>query len=502
MNDESGDRPRNKSRSKAKSGRRTKKKRSVPWYGHLSILITIGVCVAFAVLIGGTVLVRKVILTVRQPAENVTPPPSVESTPAVQPAPALAIEPVMATTEEPKEIVVPAEVQPVPASEKAGAKLAKMLLVGGGKDMFPTISAAIKAAVPGNIIEVRTNGPLLETGADLKFKERVKGQPIVIRKGDGFEPVIRVAPLGSLVQSRNVDLIISGMHFVSSKVAHVVQMEEGNLSMTDCTLSNFESGFLGGVRHLGSAESTEQFQISFERCFLRESTFGTLSRPRCAFYAKNCGGMGMGGGGVISCTLGDQNLVSIDRCTFIKGLVMSAGIREQSQWNAPPLICRINQSILGHLMTPPWAVILSTPPSFQPRTAGEALAGVNKLFTLEGGDSVRQLPMNTADSPALLESWIVVGGLNLRVPNAPNVPALDKTMKFGEGLERVRQLTFQAGGLPQARVLIRTLLPDQLTVTSTGPLSELRESGIAVGCDVAQLPVPPPITLEPFIVPN
>jgi hypothetical protein len=497
MDDESPSRPR-KSRSKPGTGRQTKKQRSVPWYRHLSILITTGICVAFAVLIAGTVVVRKVILTAHPPAESVTTSPNFEPTPTVQPAPTDTTEPVVAKTEEPKEAIVTPTVQPVPAADKAGAKLAKMLLVGAGEDMFPTISAAIKAAAPGDIIEVRTNGPLLEPGAELKLKEHVKGVPVTIRRGDGFEPVIRLNR--SLIQSQNVDLVVAGMHFVSNRGAAVCSMEDGNLSMTDCTLSCLQSGQLEGVNHRGSAESKEQFQISFERCFLREARFGGFLRSGCAFFVRNCGKIGFGGGDMIFCQLGDQNLVSIDRCTFISSWIMSATVRDQQQWNAPPFTCRINQSILGHLMAPPRAIHVVASTSFQPRTVAEALVGVNKLFTLEGSNSVRQLLVNTADPSAM--SWVGVGNLSVNVPEASNIPALDRAMKFGEGLERVRQLTNQVGGLPEARLLIRTLLPDQLAVTSTGPLAELRESGIAVGCDISLLPVPPPATLEPFIVPN
>jgi hypothetical protein len=501
MDDESASRPRRKSRPKPGTGRQTKKRRSIPWYRHLSILITTGVCVAFAVLIAGTVVVRKVILTARPPAESVTTSPKFEPTPTVQPVSTDTAEPGVTKAEEPKEAVVTPVVQPVPAGDKAGAKLAKMLLVGAGKDMFPTISEAIKAAAPGDIIEVRTNGPLLEPGAELKLKERIKGVPITIRKGDGFDPVIRLNR--GLIRSQNVDLVIAGMHFVSNSVASVCRMEDGNLSVTDCSFSCLQLGELRGVFHSGSATSTEQFQISFDRCFLRESVFGDFARPRCALYARSCGKIGMDGTTLIHChAWGEQNLVSIDQCTCINGIVIGAGVIDQRQWDAPPFTCRINQSILGHLTVPALAAIVSASPAFQPRTANEALAGVNRLFKFEGSNSVRQLLVNTADPPSLRESWVLAGGFNVSFPIAPNVPALDRTMKFGEGLDRVRRLPRQTGGLPEARLLIRTLLPDQLAVQSTGPLAELRESGIAVGCDISLLPVPPPATLEPFIVPN
>ncbi|HEY4263249.1 MAG TPA: hypothetical protein VGM98_24015 [Schlesneria sp.] len=59
MDDEIPSRPR-KQRSKPGTGRQTRKQRSVPWYRHLSILITTGVCIVFAVLIAGTVVVRNI----------------------------------------------------------------------------------------------------------------------------------------------------------------------------------------------------------------------------------------------------------------------------------------------------------------------------------------------------------------------------------------------------------------------------------------------------------
>ena len=490
----------------APATRRGRKKRStpMPWYRHLSILISIGACVAFAVLIGGTVVIRTVILRIQPPPQNDASIPNVEPPVASEPVPSKVSNPVASISEEPKKEDTVPEVLPALADSKPGGKLARMLLVGPGKDMFPTISAAIKSAAPGDIIEVRTNGPLLELGTELKSKTRRKGVPLTIRGANGFRPVVRVK--SPLILSENIDVLVSGMHFVSNGSANLLWVNDGNVSVQDCSLSCIQTrpGQLMVLYHIASRDTAEQFQVSFERCFLRESSFGSLVSGRSAFVAKDCGYIGIHGSVLINCELAENNSAAFEKCTFIRAWMMTATVREPTQWTTP-FTCRVSNSILGHLLVPPRAIQISSSPSFQPTNAATAMNGVTRLFKLEGSHSVRQLDLNTSGDPRmpdLLQSWVGVGGMHLKFPIAPTIPTLDSSIRFGEGIERVRFLTGPGGDLPSARALCRSLLPDQLLVTSTGPLADLRNGGIVVGCDVSLLPVPPPITLEPFLFPN
>ena len=333
---------------RSRRGGRNKRPIRLPSYRHLTILISVCACVAFAILIGGTVVVRTVILRNQQPLESAPIAPISEPGEPSQTAPVADHTPVAAIPEEPKSDVVPPTVRPAHADNRPGAKLAKMLLVGPGKDMLPTVSDAIRAAGPGDIIEVRTNGPLLELGAELKRDQRVEQAPVTIRNGNGFQPVVRLGKERELYDVKNVDLVVVGLHFVSNRIAHLLKVERGHVTITGCTFNCPRQGAnFRAIEFQNPPASLESFRATFERCFLRDSLFGWMRGPHLTVAVTECGFLGLRQPNLVDCLLDVENVVVVDHCTFIKSDLLLVHVPKVRQWAKAPITCQINHSVLG-----------------------------------------------------------------------------------------------------------------------------------------------------------
>jgi hypothetical protein len=514
MDQSDDDAPRKKRRTTAKDDRPhvrqrgAKKKRSLAWYQHLSIVIPLAACVIFAVLIGGTMTVRQIIYQVHQPAEQAS-----ASTPVTEGAPA-ATSPSW-TTEQPaiadsnfspeKEAARPTQVAAALANHKEGMKLGKMLLVGPGKDMLPTITDALKLANPGDVIEVRTNGPLLELGTELKRETRVENAPITIRNGDGFQPVVRVnwSALQGLVIAKNVDVIVSGLHCVTNRPATFLRAEQGNVVIRDCSftcpypktsfravyLNNFLSRFNG---------DTNSFHATIEHCFFRDSQFCVMGGPRLSVEVTDCGYIGLRAPSLFSCSVNEQNRITINRCTMINSNVLTIDNPEVSQRQMPPLAYHIDQSVLGSIVNSTMLITITNTQTFRAFNEQDAIDKFSNMVHFEGRSSVRQLASFPEDT-RFMGVWGFISDSYLTdITRIPTLPTIDQSLKFGPGIEEMRRLWTIARNVDAAMALGWTLLPDQLETTSTGPLAELRNAGLQVGCNVALLPVPPPATLEPY----
>jgi hypothetical protein len=510
------DSPRKKRRTTAKDDRPSlrqrsgKKKPSLAWYQHLSIAIPLAACVIFAVLIGGTMTVRRIIHQLHQPAEQAS---------AVTPVPEGATEAASRslTSEQPyisdaklnteKEPARPAEVTAALANQKEGMKLSKMLLVGPGKDMLPTITEALKLAGPGDVIEVRTNGPLLELGTVLKRETRIENAPITIRNGDGFQPVIQVGWAGygrGLVVTKNVDVVVNGLHCVTNRTASLLHVERGNVFITGCTLNcpvlnaSFRAVFLDNFE--GPVGNAESFHATIERCFLRDSQFCSTRGARLSINVTDCGYIGLRVPYLISCSLSGQHEVTINRCSFINSQVLSIATSKSIPLQGSPVTYRIHQSIFGNVGFTTMLVQLVLGGPSRVNDTSEALDRLAEIMQFEGDMSVRELAFAPQDPPTLLGTWGTVNGAYLTdTTRIPTLPKIDQSLKFGLGIEEMRRLSMVAKDSAAARTLGWTLLPDQLQTTSTGPLAELRNAGAQVGCNVVLLPVPPPATLEPYL---
>jgi hypothetical protein len=80
-------------------------------------------------------------------------------------------------------------------------------------------------------------------------------------------------------------------------------------------------------------------------------------------------------------------------------------------------------------------------------------------------------------------------------------PARDPTMRFGLNIEQIRKEVYELGNDPaKVNAAWLKVTPDDLVVSSTGALAKWRQDG-ACGCDVTQLPVPPPAAFDTYEIP-
>src|SRR5207245_2802256 len=127
------------------------------------------------------------------------------------------------------------EVLPPHAVGALGRRLPKLLLVGNRREMFPTLAKAVAAALPGDIIEIRTKVPLVEAEAVARVKEKIRDAPLTIRAGKGYQPVLRTASGGPLLTCVNVDLKIVGIHFACTQPCSCIYVENSDATVSQCS---------------------------------------------------------------------------------------------------------------------------------------------------------------------------------------------------------------------------------------------------------------------------
>jgi hypothetical protein len=163
-------------------------RRNQPWYRNVAIAVPLVDCAFFALLLAGIFGVPRLILLVRgQPAAEAQVPGATGLAADLIRDDEVDADPQLASSE-PGYRVLTARAAKVP-----GRTVGKLLLVGPHAQMFPTISEAFAISVPGDIIEVRTNGPLLERGAARDFPDYrySTARPITLRAGKGdFEGAV------------------------------------------------------------------------------------------------------------------------------------------------------------------------------------------------------------------------------------------------------------------------------------------------------------------------
>jgi hypothetical protein len=152
------------------------------------------------------------------------------------------------------------EVLPPKAAKEPGRKIARMLLVGPGPDMCPTLEAAIEAAVPGDVIDIRTNGPLSVPGVTRKFDAK-QSLPLTIRGGHGFQPVVK----GSVVTLTNLDLVVRRVHFSGTDGRAALTMQSASLTGEDCSFT------LSGASLNNEPGGGPAVRAAFRRCLFRTS---------------------------------------------------------------------------------------------------------------------------------------------------------------------------------------------------------------------------------------
>lgn len=456
-------------------------------FRHLPWLVPTAACAVFAILITGAVTVRMVIVRrVAAPAdtssESPTQPP-VASNQASKQGTIVPSAPGSSDETEPAVL----QVLPPLAAKQPGRKLPKLLLVGDQPDMFPDLNSALEAAIAGDEIEIRTNHPILLKPHVLDRTDQTNDHPLTIRGGPGFEPVIRTT-LESTIFSHGVTLRIDRLHFVTPAVSgrgEGILWTDSSIAVTDCSLTDLpgthpEERSLVQFQQPNPLGPDQVAKIAITNCFFR----GTHAFPcrylpgRVQIQISNCLCLGLGAVVGYSSNLPQNVLIRLSRNTLTENASLILSLADESPVIAQSLL-RI-EADSNIIATHNYALNLQSRSAdladWQSR-GNLSWTGDRNLFfphTLlecnREGEDQRTLATN-------LEEW-------RRFWNAkPDANSHQAAIEFIQP----RRWEERATSLPADYAIksVEGLRPDQWQ---------------GIGCDVAKLPVPPPVTLEPYDV--
>jgi hypothetical protein len=371
------------------------------------------------------------------------------------------------------------EVLPPPAAKLPGRKLPQVLLVGPHPQMFHSLAEAVQVAIPGDIIEIRTDGPLLEEGAELRVKHKVKGAALVIRAGRGFQPVVRAGlTLG------NADLKVVGIHFAPVAVS----VEDGNVLLERCTMTK------GSLNFQNAQPKGQPLEVVVDHCFLRND------------FCIHCSGSGItltirdsglchsnSGGGHIIFDSAEDNALFVHQSTLVHVYFLSVQMGNELPRNG--FRFRMARSVFGVIWAAPSFVIVRLPDAYIQRGQPACRETLQRVF----GEFTAADNLCHYYFPGALQVWSTTSGgasYEMDWDVFPSWAPDDATLKYGKRIEEARFLVFDKGNLAEADRTLSSVLPEDLVVQTSGPLASQIGAGVRYGCDVTQLPVPPPLTLQ------
>ncbi len=448
---------------------------------HTSWLVPVAACVVFVILIAGMLGVRKIII--RKAGETVALVKRALGTGG--PEAATSLEDQRGHEEQVSEEQASLEpdqsgleVLPPAAAKLAGRKLPRLLFVGRHPQMFQSLAEAVKVVIPGDIIEIRTNALLAEPGVELRWKEKPKDTPLVIRAGRGFQPVLRPRSEVPLLTLVNADLKASGLHFAANCG---LLAENSNVHLERCTLTK------AGLQARNTRGSGKPLQITMDRCFVRSGSL-RCEGPSVAVKIRESGFVE--GHGTITVSLDEDQSIVIEQTSIVNCYFLQ--LRMPSKPPAEPLSFRMDRSVVGAVRCCPVLVHLLLPQSYaKSGTTGLHEALRQAFRECKAGDNFAHYWGRWA----FLES---AGATSCDAERIfPELPQDDQTLRFGKRVEQTRSLIWgEKQQLEAGMAVFATVLPEDLPVTSTGALGKRIREGVRYGCDPAQLPVPPPLTLQ------
>ena len=455
-----------------------------PWWRHSPLAVPIAACVVFAVLIAGVLGVRKVVILLRGARSESRGPEAVPGSKRSE---------LDVVAEELKkrgllESSDPGmDVLPPPAAKQPGRKLPKMLLVGRHPEMFPSLEAAVSVAIPGDIIEIRANVPLLVRPSALKVESKPKEAPLTIRAGKSFQPVLRGAG-SAMVSLTNVDVKIVGLHFTSTGGGLVVGAENSDVVFQFCSSTNV--GLLGLQNSQGRAKGV---QVRVAQCFVRGAGVAQIVGPSVAVTLEECGLVSGGVACVFSCD--EEQSLTIRRSTFVT--YDAVHLNFVKPWPVLRFSFQMERSVFGQLACCPCIAHVHLREVDAPAPLQDPVGALRQAFgEFHARDNVAQTWEGWA--------WIKVdshGSYTKEAVNAELPQWWDDSLRFGKQLELVRSLIHEKGTKPdEVAAGYRKVLPEDL-IAASSVLAERLKAGQRYGCDVTQLPIPPAVTLEPYDMP-
>jgi hypothetical protein len=443
-----------------------------PWFQHLARLTPTMACVVFAVLIAGAVGVRQVIILVRN---GQTSEPVVSQAADEKPT-------VAASTAEPakddetsdtgadltQESAEPElEVLPPPAAKKPGRKLPRMLLVGDGPTMFPQLEQAMKVAIGGDIIEIRTNKPLFLEPQKAVWKGKIGN--LTVRGGTEFRPVFvrRTLLPGRLLQ------------FISEKPDSKCSVMLQDISIINITPPNPKGE---GTQH-SAVFATCPLQV--RRCVIA-TTNGAIS-----WYPSAPGNKAL----VAECYLIGLDNGTADMITFLEGhmevsnnLIVQArrplNINRDGHMiarNNTLLHCRKTLSIYGKSSIKFYNNLIAFQRSYH-------------AFVVEVGDhpyrEIQQMISYQAQNNFYFNTNWGIYPQYLQI--GTGLSAWQRITRNGEKFPHIIDPMFSNLRLVLA-AKEKIVLPTTFSLSPSSPAKGAGTDGADIGCDLSRIPVPPPM---------
>jgi hypothetical protein len=480
---------------------------SIPWHRHAAWVLPTAACLVLVVALIGAFGLRQIIVVLRRSevregpvGANLQSGDQVSGQQLVTDASHdltqdSAREPT--TGEDKSGLGENLDILPPGAARRSTRTLPKLILVGEQPSMFSSLEAAMEVAIPGDVIELRTNRPASVSNAAMHLSAAHQRDKLVVRAGPGFEPVLAIASDHvPLISVSNVDLLIQSIHFAANgHPGSFIQIVDSDLQVESCTFTGPRSPewppAIMVTNHKPDGDrSALPLRVRLNRCFMR-ATGGILvcegndidiSADQSVFAFIH-DGFAMG--------LGNGQTLRVKRSTILDTYLLH--VNPGSNWMTRPFSFHMERSVFAHLACCPVLLIVrpagvaASDPAMGPR---EILQ--KALLDFQASDNFAQF----------WEGWAIVEGHTtsygfLKQRLIPTLPTIDDTLRFGPGVEHVRALIWQVGDQEAARLAARAVLPKDFAVRSTGSLAVRMKSGSSYGCDVSQLPVPPPSTLGP-----
>ncbi len=192
------------------------------------------------------------------------------------------------------------------------------LFVGPLRGMFPTVEDAVDMAIPGDIIEICTNMPMVVGGSIMRHKVGSKNLPLVIRAGPRYQPVLRGVGGLPFLTVVNVDLIVVGLHFSAVVGTIFVDAENSNVVMERCSLTLIKrtAEMIGSLLSIKNTnEKGSAFSVQLNHCFVRTCLGGihvvTMSGPSISAIINESAFSGAIG---IWCVPADNQNIFVRQC--------------------------------------------------------------------------------------------------------------------------------------------------------------------------------------------
>jgi hypothetical protein len=448
-------------------------------------IASIGACVVLVVLIAGALQVRKAIVRMQDQWEEeealalgesgtVTDDP--QERPIGQEAAHLRpTDPPAAADATPGSNETGLEVLPPAAARKPGRTLPKLLLVGEGAGMFRSFEDAIRYAIPGDVVEIRSNRPLLAAGAEIRAMELARERPLTIRAGKGWQPVLRVGMSERpLLTAVNVNLRIESVHFAAglklddNRGFVFIRSTNGDCILDRCsfTLAPKNSATSLEASHVGAHPGTMQVVLS--NCLLRGVNAGVyVGGPRIHLKLQNTIIATSSHGSVLLGGLEDDQSVEI-----VDTILFAGGLRLLSAKDRPvrrPSV-RMSRSMFCTRWRSPMLVFLEVITDGGPPDYETSEAALHRAFSrFDGSDSLG----------AYWDAWAISGDHDIK-DFGPYQGPPNTEMTYTPVCDKITELAHQYQ--PEAYDYLTSVLPQDMVVTP--------KQGGPIGADPSSIPVP------------